>query len=68
MDLSVTLVNLAGSVALLLWGVHMVQTGVQRALGARLRWLLGIALRIAFRRCWQASASPPFCKAAPPPA
>jgi phosphate:Na+ symporter len=45
MDFSVTLVNLAGSVALLLWGVHMVQTGVQRALGARLRGLLGVALR-----------------------
>jgi hypothetical protein len=27
MDVSVTLVNLAGAVALLLWGVHMVQTG-----------------------------------------
>lgn len=45
MDVSVTLVNLAGCVALLLWGVHMVQTGVQRALGARLRGLLGVALR-----------------------
>jgi phosphate:Na+ symporter len=45
MDFSITLVNLAGSVALLLWGVHMVQTGVQRALGARLRGLLGVALR-----------------------
>jgi phosphate:Na+ symporter len=45
MDFSVTLVNLAGSVALLLWGVHMVQTGVQRALGAKLRSLLGVALR-----------------------
>src|ERR1700761_2782646 len=49
MDFSITLVNLAGSVALLLWGVHMVQTGVQRALGARLRGLLGIALRNRFR-------------------
>ena len=45
MDFSITLVNLAGSVALLLWGVHMVQTGVQRALGARLRLMLGVALR-----------------------
>lgn len=26
-----TLLSLAGAVALLLWGVHMVQTGVQRA-------------------------------------
>ncbi|MDT7952921.1 MAG: Na/Pi cotransporter family protein [Acetobacteraceae bacterium] len=39
------LLKLAGSVALLLWGVHMVQTGVQRAFGARLRALLGTALR-----------------------
>jgi phosphate:Na+ symporter len=45
MDFSITLVNLAGSVALLLWGVHMVQTGVQRAMGARLRGILGVALR-----------------------
>ncbi len=39
------LVALAGAVALLLWGVRMVQTGVQRAFGARLRVLLGRALR-----------------------
>lgn len=45
MDFSVTLVDLAGSVALLLWGIHMVQTGVQRAFGARLRSFLGSALR-----------------------
>ena len=49
MDFSVTLVNLAGAVALLLWGVHMVQTGVQRALGAKLRGLLGVALRNRFQ-------------------
>src|SRR4051812_35742228 len=49
MDFSITLVNLAGSVALLLWGVHMVQPGVQRALGARLRGLLGTALRNRFQ-------------------
>jgi phosphate:Na+ symporter len=47
-DLSVTLINLAGSVALLLWGVHMVRTGVQRAFGARLRNALGSALRNRF--------------------
>jgi len=28
MEVSVTLVDLAGAVALLLWGVHRVQTGV----------------------------------------
>jgi phosphate:Na+ symporter len=43
------LLNLAGSVALLLWGVHMVQTGVQRAFGARLRSFLGSALRNRFK-------------------
>jgi phosphate:Na+ symporter len=41
----VTLLDLAGSIALLLWGVRMVQTGVQRAFGARLRTALGAALR-----------------------
>ena len=44
-----TLLQLAGSVALLLWGVHMVQTGVQRTFGARLRGLLGSALRNRFK-------------------
>ncbi|HEY0182003.1 MAG TPA: Na/Pi cotransporter family protein [Rhodopila sp.] len=36
---------MAGSVALLLWGVHMVQSGVQRAFGAGLRAFLAGALR-----------------------
>ena len=45
MDVPFTLLQLAGYVALLLWGVHMVQTGVQRAFGARLRSFLGAALR-----------------------
>ncbi len=49
MDLPLTLVDLAGSVALLLWGVHMVQTGVQRAFGAKLRSFLGNALRNRFK-------------------
>ena len=40
-----TILNLAGSVALLLWGVHMVQTGVQRAFGAKLRSFLGRTLK-----------------------
>ena len=48
MDLSLTVLNLAGSVALLLWGVHMARTGVQRAFGARLRNALGAALRNRF--------------------
>ncbi|SEK05548.1 Na/Pi cotransporter family protein [Paraburkholderia diazotrophica] len=44
MTLTFTLIDLAGSVALLLWGTHMVQTGIQRAFGASLRSLLGRAL------------------------
>ncbi len=49
MDLPLTLLNLAGSVALLLWGVHMVRTGVQRAFGAKLRNFLGNTLRNRFK-------------------
>jgi len=37
--------DLAGGVALLLWGMHMVQTGIVRAFGADLRRYLRIALR-----------------------
>ena len=36
--------DLAGSVALLLWGVHMVQSGILRAFGPSLRRLVGKAL------------------------
>src|ERR1700688_3551935 len=49
MDFPLTLMDLAGSVALLLWGVHMVQNGVQRAFGAKLRSFLGSALRNRFK-------------------
>jgi phosphate:Na+ symporter len=45
MNATYVLINLAGSVALLLWGVHMVQTGVQRSLGPKLRSVLGGALK-----------------------
>ncbi len=44
MDTTLTFVDLAGSIALLLWGVHMVQTGIQRTFGPDLRRLLGAAL------------------------
>ena len=45
MNFPLTLIDLAGAVALLLWGIRMVQTGVQRAFGARLRGFLDSALR-----------------------
>ncbi|HUC09355.1 MAG TPA: Na/Pi cotransporter family protein [Stellaceae bacterium] len=44
MDAALTLIDLAGSIALLLWGVHMVQSGIQRAFGPNLRRVLGAAL------------------------
>jgi phosphate:Na+ symporter len=39
-----TLLDLAGSVALLLWGLHMVQSGIQRGFGPDLRRWLGTTL------------------------
>jgi phosphate:Na+ symporter len=44
MNATLTLLDLAGSIALLLWGVHMVQSGIQRAFGPNLRRILGTAL------------------------
>ena len=44
METTLTLLDLGGAVALLLWGLHMVQTGIQRAFGAQLRRFLGMAL------------------------
>jgi phosphate:Na+ symporter len=39
------LLNLVGGIALLLWGLHMVQSGILRAFGADLRRVLAVALR-----------------------
>ena len=44
MGATLTLVNLAGAIALLMWGVYMVQSGVQRAFGAGLKRFLSRAL------------------------
>jgi phosphate:Na+ symporter len=46
---SAVMLDLMGGVALLLWGLHMVHSGVVRAFGADLRRLLGIALQSRFR-------------------
>lgn len=40
-----SIINVAGAVALLLWGIRMVQTGVQRAFGAQLKAFLDRTLR-----------------------
>ena len=44
MSATLTLIDLAGAIALLLWGVHMVQSGIQRAFGPNLRRFLGRTL------------------------
>ncbi len=49
MNFPVALIDLAGFIALLLWGTHMVQTGIQRAFGPNLRSILGKALSNRFR-------------------
>ncbi|MGD1876044.1 MAG: Na/Pi cotransporter family protein [Kiloniellaceae bacterium] len=40
-----TIVSIVGGVALLLWGVRMVRTGVTRSFGAELRRLLAISIK-----------------------
>src|SRR5205823_11756762 len=42
------LLDLMGAVALLLWGLHMVRTGIIRAFGSSLRRVLGTALHNRF--------------------
>lgn len=44
MTTALTFLDLAGSIALLIWGVHMVQSGMERGYGPRLRRMLGAAL------------------------
>jgi len=45
---SIVLLDLMGGVALLLWGLHMVRSGIMRAFGSDLRRLLSTALRNRF--------------------
>jgi len=45
---TLVVLDLMGAVALLLWGLHMVQTGITRAFGADVRRLLAKALRNRF--------------------
>ena len=42
------LLDLVGGVALLLWGLHMVRSGIMRAFGSDLRRYLSTALRNRF--------------------
>jgi phosphate:Na+ symporter len=45
---SFVLLDLMGGVALLLWGLHMVRSGIMRAFGSDLRHYLSTALRNRF--------------------
>jgi phosphate:Na+ symporter len=49
MSATLLILQLAGFVALLLWGMHMVQSGIVRALGGNLRLFLAIGLRSRWR-------------------
>jgi len=46
---TIILLHLAGFVALLLWGMHMVHTGIVRAFGGNLRQILTIGLKTRFK-------------------
>jgi len=45
MSVTPVIIHLLGEIALLLWGINMVNSGVQRAFGGDLRWILGVGLR-----------------------
>ena len=45
---SIVLLDLMGGVALLMWGLHMVRSGIMRAFGSELRRVLSTALRNRF--------------------
>jgi phosphate:Na+ symporter len=45
---TIILLHLAGFVALLLWGMHMVHSGIVRAFGGNLRQMLAIGLKTRF--------------------
>ena len=64
---NIVLLDLVGGVALLIWGPHMVQSGILRAFGADLRRVLGSALRSRFTAFLAGSQLRPYCKAAQPP-
>ena len=45
---TIIVLDLMGGVALLLWGLHMVESGILRAFGSQLRQFLGKALNNRF--------------------
>ena len=49
MNTTLAVMDLVGAIALLIWGVHMVQTGITRAFGPQPRGILGDALGNRFK-------------------
>src|SRR6478736_1423911 len=49
MSATAVLIHLLGEISLLLWGINMVNSGVQRAFGSDLRWILGVGLSTRLR-------------------
>ena len=63
-----TLLTVLSGIALLVWGTHIVRTGVLRVFGGSLRRVLGEQrVESASRRSWRASASPGWCSPRAPP-
>jgi phosphate:Na+ symporter len=49
---SIAVLDLIGGVALPLWGLRMVRSGIMRAFGSELRRLLSRALSTGSSPCW----------------
>jgi phosphate:Na+ symporter len=53
MNTTLTLMELAGAIALLIWGVHMGQTGITRAFGPQLRRILATRSAAGSKPSWR---------------
>ncbi|EGX19363.1 sodium (Na+) symporter [Escherichia coli EPECa12] len=62
-----TLLHLLSAVALLVWGTHIVRTGVMRVFGARLRTVLSRSVEKSRSPFARGSALPHWCRAVMPP-
>jgi Na+/phosphate symporter len=62
-----TLLNLLSAVALLVWGTHIVRTGVMRVYGADLRRVLSRSVEKNRWRFLPGLALPRWCRAVTPP-
>jgi|GEM_PF-6101722 len=68
-----TLLHLLSSIALLVWGTHIVRTGIMRVYGSHLRRALGQSMGnaplafgpVSASRRWYRAATPPRCWPSP---